>query len=268
MQLARDLGVANKPPLLKTLTCAGLVQDTAAKRFGLLFDLPDWVDVAAEPRTLHALLAPEALAAPAAPLPTLAERAALARDLACSVAELHGAGTLHKALHGGNVLFFPARFARAAAAASFARPVVGGFEASRPDQDGQLSLDVAGGAFDLYRHPELRDPSNALQGRPAAARRHDVYSLGLVLLEVGIWQRLDAHHQPKKSPVQNAERFFGLARRYLPHHMGTEYCDAVLACLDLEQRSLVQEPSSSTEEEAKGVSLELFIENVIRRLEM
>lgn len=190
IELARDLSISNKPPLLKTLHCAGLVQDTEEKRIGLLFDLPDWVDVVAAPRALHSYLPDETLASSiSTPLPTLGDRLKLARDLAFSVAELHAAKILYKRLHSGNVLFFPARFAEGAP--SFSEPFIGGFEVSRPEQNGELSLDTTGGSFDLYRHPELRDPSNELQGRPASERKHDVYSLGLVLLEIGVWQRLE-----------------------------------------------------------------------------
>ena len=265
LQLARDLSINNKPPLLKTLHCAGLVQDTNEKRFGFLFDLPDWVDVASEPRTLHSYLAEATIASKSIPLPTLRERFILARDLAYSVAELHGANILHKSLHSGNILFFPARFTKVT---SISSPFIGGFEVSRRDQKGQLSLDIAGSRFDLYRHPELRDPSNELQGRPPSDRKYDIYSLGLILLEIGIWSRLDSLQQERKSPAENAKRFLEFAHGYLPHHMGTDYCDAVLECLDTKCQSLIQSPRSPSSAQRGGLSSELFIQNVIRRLEL
>ena len=273
-QLARDLSISNKPPLLKTLQCAGFVQDTDQQRFGFLFELPEWVDIASEPRTLHSYLPDDIIDPRSILLPTLGERVKLAQDLAYSVAELLGASILHKSLHSGNILFFPARFTKAI---SIAQPFLGGFEVSRPDQQGQLSLDVNGGSFDAYRHPELRDPSNELQGRPESERKHDIYSLGLILLEIGIWKRLDTLQRVKATPTENAKRFLNFARRYLPHQMGVEYCEAVVECLDTERLRLSKmhrDPSRANmrrderdDDERGGVSLELFIEKVIHRLE-
>ena len=234
-QLARDLSISNKPTLLKTLQCAGFVQDTDQQRFGFLFELPEWVDVASEPRTLHSYLPDDIVDPRYSLLPTLGERVKLAQDLAYSVVELHGANILHKSLHSGNILFFPARFTKAV---SISKPFLGGFGVSRPDQQGRWSLDVRGGSFDVYKHPDLCDPSNELQGRPGSERKHDVYSLGLILLEIGIWKRLDTLQREGATPAENAKRFLNFARRYLPHQMGIEYCEAVVECLDTEHQRL------------------------------
>jgi hypothetical protein len=273
-QLAHDLGISNKPPLLKTLSCVGFVQDREYQRFGFLFQLPINADVASSPLTLHAYLKGDKLNGKSIPLPTFGERIGLARSLAFSVIELHNAGILHKSLHSGNVLFFPARVTKAI---SVSESFIGGFEISRPDQDGELSIDMEGGSFDIYKHPELRDPSNELQGRPGFERKHDVYSLGLILLEIGVWQPLQSFFNRKLSPLESARKVLSVARTNLPHQMGRIFCEAVVECIDCEQFGLSRTGAKSmgadtgadglSNDERGGVSLELFIEKVIKRLE-
>jgi serine/threonine protein kinase len=273
-QLAHDLNISNKPPLLKTLYCVGFVQDRENQRFGFLFQLPTNADVTFSPVTLHAYLKGDKFNGKSIPLPTFGERIRLARSLAFSMIELHNAGILHKSLHSGNVLFFPARVTNTI---SVSESYIGGFEISRPDQDGELSIDIEGGSFDIYKHPELRDPSNELQGRPGFDRKHDVYSLGLILLEIGVWQPLQNFFNRKLSPFESARKVLSIACTNLPHQMGRSYCEAVVECIDCEQLRLSRIGAKSmgadtgadrfSNDERGGVSLELFIEKVIKRLE-
>ncbi|KAF8860851.1 hypothetical protein BDZ45DRAFT_777843 [Acephala macrosclerotiorum] len=87
----------------------------------------------------------------------------------------------------------------------------------------------------LNRHPDR-------QGVPTVtfSKLHDVYALGVVLLEIGIWQTAltvynDACAQLKKgttiSPRGTQKLFIEVAKRRLPHHMGEGYLQGVLACL-------------------------------------
>lgn len=128
--------------------------------------------------------------------------------------ELHNAGILHKSVHSGNVLFFPARVTKTI---PVSESFIGGFEISRPDQDGELSIDIGGGDFGIYKHPELRDASNELQGRPDFERKHDIYSLGLLLLEIGVWQPLQNFFKHNLSPSESARKILSIARSNLPH---------------------------------------------------
>lgn len=47
--------------------------------------------------------------------------------------------------------------------------------------------------------------------------------------------------------------------------MGTDYCEAVEECLDLERQRVVQRSGSSS---GQDVGVELFIQKVVTRLEM
>lgn len=88
----------------------------------------------------------------------------------------------------------------------------------------------------LYRHPSR-------QGRPTQqfSREHDIYALGVVLLEIGLWVTLSRLMEGKiresetsgrlPRPKKVAEDLVALAQQGLPKEMGTGYTRAVLACL-------------------------------------
>lgn len=276
VRIAHDLGIQRKPPLLKTLDCIGFVQDWDNSQFGLLFQVPDQADVVSGPVSLHSWLARAELGGRPIPLPTLAHRIRLARDLAYTLAELHFAGILHRALHSGNVLLFPDRVTKSV---SSAVPYLGGFGASRLEQDESLSQSVHQGPFDDYKHPELRDTSSVLAAggsRRTFRRRYDVYSLGLVLLEIGLWRPLQSLPRGN-SAAETANRFLSAARTFLPHHMGTIYCEAVVDCIDFVRPWLSDMPTGPSgpsigdllqnDDDKPGEHLILFVEKVVRRLE-
>ncbi|KAJ5681825.1 uncharacterized protein N7477_001765 [Penicillium maclennaniae] len=88
----------------------------------------------------------------------------------------------------------------------------------------------------LYRHP-------ARQGRPTQqfSRLHDIYALGVVLLEIGLWVTLSRLMNAKireaessgrlPRPKKVVEDLVMLAAQGLPKEMGMGYTNAVLACL-------------------------------------
>lgn len=81
----------------------------------------------------------------------------------------------------------------------------------------------------LYRHPKR-------QGYPSEdfKKIHDIYALGVVLLEIGLWQTA-AHiadlrdGDPVNERVQ--EIFIANAKTRLDHYMGKSYREAVVTCL-------------------------------------
>lgn len=69
---------------------------------------PPAADVRKRPVTLQWYLSRALLDGRPVALPTLGDRIKLAYMLACSLAEIHAVGILHKRFYSGNVLFFPA----------------------------------------------------------------------------------------------------------------------------------------------------------------
>lgn len=77
----------------------------------------------------------------------------------------------------------------------------------------------------------------------------DLFALGLILLEIGIWDPLSTRlkHYARELKLSDAEaqsRFHsrlmqgGNAMKELPFHMGTGYLEAVKICLTVQQEDL------------------------------
>ena len=266
--LAYDLSFSKMPPLLRMLPCIGMVEElnpSRSSRCGLLLRVPSWVDVARKPENLSGLLRSAAqedttILSP----PALDDRLKLAFSLAYSVAELHCAGIVHKNLISENVLFFYRRFGQKI---SIADAFICGLGFSRPTGEQSVSISVKTDDLDMYRHPELQDASNKFQGRPPFKPKYDVYGLGVILLQIGLWMPLG---WKANSAADLRSKFISVASGSLPFHVGTDYCEAVLECLDPERQnrsleSISQNNHEKTDEDA--LFLDFLIKKVIRRLE-
>ena len=90
---------------------------------------------------------------------------------------------------------------------------------------------------------EIYEVCDNRQGVPKTSfsKIDDLHSLGVVLLEVGLWRTARAMHEKAASQLDPGSRldkyplqeyFIKMAQRRLAHHMGSAYLDIVLACLD------------------------------------
>ncbi|KAK7941266.1 uncharacterized protein PG986_013653 [Apiospora aurea] len=175
-QLARMMNSAtDRHPDLHTIDCLGYTDDAARSRYGLVYKAP-------------------------APTP-----------LAVALWSLHALDWLHKSLCSNNILFFPSAFTAAAtqptAAAALipdiSSPYLVGFDTSRPDFDTDMSVASKNPSIlDLHRHPKSL---SGLSRRPYC-KSYDVYSLGLVLLEIGLWKPLQAYYKPSYSAERWRDR--------------------------------------------------------------
>ncbi|KAJ4288627.1 hypothetical protein N0V90_011864 [Kalmusia sp. IMI 367209] len=232
------LGSPKKPAEVRIPNCLGFVEDEARSRFGYLFELPEGSNVI-EPVTLHMSLSRGQHGI----LPTLGERFELARNLTSAVVRLHDCGWVHGSLSSGNIVFFPS--ADNSRVISVASPYILGFNYTRPTDIAEPTLEWTSNAIpspenlqSLYRHPLLTvsNPSHPnFQDsvsmstketlRLSRRQRYDMFSVGLLLLEIGLWESLDTIWKPKYSntPTGFVEK---LQRVYLPrlgHRMGATY---------------------------------------------
>ncbi|KAF7546362.1 hypothetical protein G7Z17_g8493 [Cylindrodendrum hubeiense] len=178
-------------PDLHSIDCVGYTDDAANNRYGLVYKAPR-----SSFSTLHTLISSVDLKTP-----DLNDRVRLAHTLAVALWSLHSLDWLHKSLCSSNILFFPSAVSKsaheptasAALVPDIATPFLTGFDASRPDLDTALSVVSRNPSIaTLHRHPA------SLRGMPHC-KPFDVYSLGLVLLEIGLWKVLQAYHKPHYS---------------------------------------------------------------------
>ncbi|KAK0513088.1 hypothetical protein JMJ35_004074 [Cladonia borealis] len=161
----------------------------------------------------------------------------LAHSLAKCMAQLHMVRWVHESFRSENILFYPSLDTTKISTSShryadinFGEPWVLGFEYSRPDMDFSAGFVDMNANRDVYRHPER-------QGQPQKMfnKMHDIYALGVVLLEIGLWEPAITLEKNKfmfvKDPNSVKTRLVMHAERRLESKVGGKYQDVVLKCL-------------------------------------
>jgi serine/threonine protein kinase len=135
-------------------------------------------------------------------VPSLTARVALAKAIAECIEKLHAVNWLHKGLRSDNVLFFRSGNADC----DISRPYLSGFDYSRPAQREDMTERPSGNmAHDLYRHPQVQGPSRDTPNGKGYKKRHDIYSLGVILMEIAYWKSIDAIVGLKQSEIRPSE---------------------------------------------------------------
>jgi hypothetical protein len=211
-----------KPGKLLLPTCYGMVEDPFTRRFGLVLappthirsNLPQILPAGAisqkrMPVSLKELLDRKHPSCPH--MLDLGIRFALAKRLVDAVHMMHCVGWVHKNIRANSILFFPAKNKPSSGppgpASGFPQPLgydeplLVGLGNARVDDivndpgtmygvnDRRVAItkrpyDIN---MDYYQHPDKRwNPTIRY------SRAYDVYSLGVLLLEVGLWKSLDS----------------------------------------------------------------------------
>lgn len=255
--LAARLAVQPKPAMFCSLTCLGYFSDPQDKMYGFVYAwpsrLPENVEVAnvAKPRTLHEFLAANR-DDPLRMGPSLNTRFDLAKKIAACVRMFHMFGWLHKSINCHNIVFFPSDTQDDDAILRSAESMfVCGFECSRQDGVNHMTEPITKvGSHDMYRHPDVT--SFGRRGSPLPEhgvfdKTHDIYALGLLLVEIGLWDSLDIIHADflaaatrnaeSRVPTPSELREWAIRsgkdtlERMLQFSVGDKYSAAAMACL-------------------------------------
>jgi serine/threonine protein kinase len=235
---------SDQHPDLHTVDCLGYTDDTKESRYGLIYKAP----AASSNCTLHQLVS-----SPDLKTPDLDERVRLAQTLAVALWSLHSLDWLHKSLCSSNILFFPSPFSPNTAGtkttttvADISSPVLVGFDTSRPDLDTDMSVSSKhpSSVTSLHRHPESLSPSR----RRPYCKSFDIYSLGLVLLEIGLWKVLQTYHRPQYSAERWRDKIvLPVLVPGLGSKVGQLYRSVVEKCLTVDEDISSQEASQFME---------------------
>lgn len=112
----------------------------------------------------------------------------------------------------------------------FTEPWVLGFMFSRPESFFSAGPADFSPSRDVYRHPER-------QGQPEKmfSKIHDIYALGVVLLEIGLWEPALKLEQNMFAHASNAyavqSQLIKHAQRRLESRVGKKYKEIVIKCL-------------------------------------
>ncbi|KAK3669531.1 hypothetical protein LTR78_010585 [Recurvomyces mirabilis] len=267
--LAQMLSV-NKPRYLFSPTCIGYVDARRRQnQFGWIFRMPEGSERGTTLETLHMLLGQ------AQRKPPLSQRISLAWKLASAVLYLHTVDWLHKGIHSANIIF-----PDGVNGLDVESPILSGFEYARPESNETTSrgLDPL---WDIYRWPSIQNETPR-EGR--FRKTYDIYSLGLVFLEIAYWQPLYTLVNLKCWPAPPAEAvrirgwlleeeefppFDSNPLRGLRSMIGDKYWRATCRCLSAHGASgmSIQENADQTEGSQTGIELQVaFTELVVDEL--
>ncbi|KAH6869674.1 hypothetical protein B0T10DRAFT_361787, partial [Thelonectria olida] len=167
---------------LRVLQCTHYFEETPKSQFGLVYLLPSAGVANSQPTTLASILD----ATYKDGRPSLTTRTRLAHKLALYLQRLHTYSWVHKSLPPESVLLFPSDNGLSEMEKAFEDPRLVASEYSRQESDFSDQFGESEIKRNIYRHPtRWGQPTNRFE------KIHDMYALGVILLEIGLWSRAD-----------------------------------------------------------------------------
>ncbi|KAG8531920.1 uncharacterized protein KY384_003556 [Bacidia gigantensis] len=273
--LARILAKVD-PSIFGLLCCEGVIkaQDASEKVIGFdfVFTVPSHYR---DPRSLR-----DILTSPTSDVP-LNERFALGSQLARSVFFIHASSFVHKNIRPETIIVFKEGLSR------LGRPFLVGFERFRVDSARTFRSGDDLWWRNIYRHPERQ----GLMPEKDYSMQHDIYSLGVVLLEVGLGTSFvkstrDEQGNASSSPDYDSgvvgsmkseshgwanslkKHFVEQAESKLPAIMGRKYTQVVMSCLTCLDKDNEAFGDESELEDEDGILVGVrFIEKILMQLD-
>lgn len=162
-------------------------------------------------------------------MPSLEDRFRLAFNLASTVLHLHAKGLTHRNINSNNIFFFVQSVlskpdgGKLWKTGVIRRPCLTSFDqcdedSIAPHQEPLISS--------IYRHPRV-ERGQRKRYRPA----YDIYSLGLILLEIGLWMPISSLWKPKYARLDFKLRLQTIYIKKLAAKCGSAYMRVVDYCL-------------------------------------
>jgi len=254
------------PIVFGILQCRGVIRNLEAdnKRpssFDFVFQIPNELS---DPKSLRSYLS-------LGTDHTLTDRLNVAKQLVKSVGYVHTLGFVHKNVRPETILAFQDK------KSTLGIVFLTGFEKIRM-ADGRTRRS-GDSAWDknLYRHPHRQ----GVNPEETYVMQHDIYSLGVCLLEIGIWESFVAYEDDTAAPIPTKslniasedggsggpylmkEHLVALAKHHLPRCMGEKYEQIVVNCLTCLDDDNADFGNQNEFEDADGVLLGVrYIEKV------
>lgn len=212
------------PPEFHTLECTRWFHEEENTRLGLVFKCPAGYGCF---KSLRELIQMDGTSE----RPTLGQRFLIVKNVGQALLNWHiSANWVHQGISSHNIYFFKPTNS---ASLDYSNPYLCGFEFSRPSDGISLFARVEDFEQNVYRHPDR-------QGAPSKyhKKQHDLYSYGILMYEVGVWNLVskcfDAKLKKDLSPRKMQQRIQENARKRLGYYMGAAYERAASKCLNMD----------------------------------
>ncbi|MCJ1276425.1 hypothetical protein MMC21_004230 [Puttea exsequens] len=223
-----------------SLKIIGWLLDPYESTFAFVYEIPRSPHVE-YPLSVPTLRAPRSLLSylqhsgeiDASNVPCLEDRFRLAFNLVTNLLHIHAKGLTHRNINSNNVVFVTENEPQDSESkpwtkGAIRKPYLVSWdqlaEVTSPAQEVLTSY--------IYRHPDVE------RGQRASHRAtHDVYSLGLVLLEIGLWMPVQKLWKTKYSRSDFKARLQEIYAKKLAAKCGIGYANAVAHCLTAVERS-------------------------------
>ncbi|KAL8858315.1 MAG: hypothetical protein Q9178_005178 [Gyalolechia marmorata] len=228
------------PTYLGTLKLMGWVQDSRRARNALVYVIPlprlDYnpdLSFSTKSFTLLSFLHHGA-DTDSTNTPSLEDRFRLAFNLTSSLLHLHAKGLLHRNINSLNVVFFANDKASSSDSKPWKkglirRPFLTSFDQCSEDVYGEIDEPFIS---NIYRHP-LAERGQRSLFKPS----FDIYSLGLLLLEIGLWMPISKLWKTRYTRANFKTRLQTIYTRKLAGKCGTKYMKVVEYCLMADEQN-------------------------------
>ena len=238
----------------RILKCCGYFHDWRTRRFGLLYELPPLKTWATDPSGQARVLSLRELLNRVPHFP-LNHRLRFCSDIAQAVLYVHLVGWVHKSIRPDNILVLREQGEgelppRRRFPYTLASPYLAGFEYARNAKALSDRKSDAEWRVNIYRHPKRQ----FLERNAEYTMAHDIYSLGVVFLELGLWgsngfvpfQMRDSIFRgctPEKVKEELLNIATGVSSDGVAVFMGDRFAKLISFCLNIDEKEEV--PSST-----------------------
>ncbi|KAI0198129.1 hypothetical protein F4808DRAFT_463157 [Astrocystis sublimbata] len=220
--LLADLLRTPKSNGFRALKCLQWEHRPLENKFVLYFEVPSGYEIGDNSyQNLHSVIRK----AKSITRPSMDDRMAIALGISMAIQKWHSVGWVHQGVNSHNILLFKSK---STGQLDYLHPFLQGFEYSRPDHAPSIVSPMDDIESSVYFHPSRQGTM-----RQGHRKIHDLYSLGVVLLEIGLWQTassmLDRSKKYQCSEIQKLLQRSCSER--LAHYAGVSYQSAVATCL-------------------------------------
>lgn len=238
-------------------------EDVGDPRIGFVFEKPkeEGVSPITPPISLFDLLSTRK--------PRVTDRIKLAHATANCLLYLHSVNWLHKGLRSHNIVFFPITNGRSALI-DWSKPYLSGFDFARParaDEMTEVPGDVP--AYNMYRHPSTQ--GFGFGPRESFRKSFDIYSLGVVLVELAHWKTIDKILDIEVGKVRLAAKIKDMLMEEkqiadVGANMGELFENATRTCISGGKELGIDESDDETSDAVAAKLSMGFYENVVKKL--